>query len=85
MRTILDTSDKPADPAVSALLSLIETWKQLIASIDTYKFACIEVGNNEAFELLDAFQRRQLGELEEVRESIRNLVTARCGPSNARD
>lgn len=71
-------------PAVSDLLSLLEAWRLLIASMHACKFACIEAGDNEAFELLDAVQRSQQVEFEKLAGRL-EAFDRRTGGCNSAD
>ena len=85
VKSALDNSDMSLPPAISELLKLLDAWRQIIGAIDACKFACIETGDSEAFELMDAIQRREWAELEELRRAVQNLVATRCRDSQNGD
>ena len=83
MRCVSSDPGQSDSSVVADLLSLAEVWKQLIASMHTYKFACLEAGDSEGFDLLDAIQRRVSADLEQLNDAIRRRRAATgsvCNP-----
>ncbi|HEX5370065.1 MAG TPA: hypothetical protein VFY10_11675 [Dehalococcoidia bacterium] len=58
----------------SDLLTLLMEKMQLLAAMHTYKFDCIEAGDNEAFELIEAMQRREASEIDDLRTAMRHRL-----------
>jgi hypothetical protein len=43
---------------------------QLLAAMHTYKFDCIEAGDQQAFELIESLQRQEAIEIEGLRKAM---------------
>ena len=80
-----NASGQSALPVIAGLLGLAETWKQVIASLHTYKFACVESGDSETFDLLDAIQRRAAADLDQLNHAIQRHVAATSSTCNPPD
>ena len=66
------TSEEPLETTrvTSDLMRLLRDKLRLHSEMHTYKFDCIEAGDNAAFELIETMQRQEAIEIEGLRKAV---------------